>query len=141
MTSLLQDIRGALQLQLDQVSGFPPAAQRAYEGRAFVPTIGTAWAKLTLMTNSRRPFSLNGASQITGGLFQVDVFHPAKGGPGSAPIDVLMDAVADAYPLDTSLFRGSTRVWINYAQPGTLSPEPDWLHGVVTVSWRCFKTS
>lgn len=132
----LQDVRAALQAQVDDVAGFPAAPQRAIEGKLFKPTIGTPWARLTLMTNSRRPFSIDGNSKITGGLFQVDLFHPAKGGPGVGTIEPLADAVADAYPLGQNLFSGSTRISINYAEPGPILGEADWLHAVVTVSWR-----
>lgn len=136
MTSLLQDIRGALQLQVNSVAGFPAEAQRAYEGKTFTPTLGTPWARMTLMTNSRRPFSLDGSDKISGGLFQIDLFTPAKGGPGTAVIEVMADAVADAYPLGQNMVKGAARVSINYAQPGPILPEADWLHAVVTVSWR-----
>lgn len=137
--SLLTDIRGALQLRLDVIAGFPALERRAYEGRLFTPT-NALYARLWLMSQSRRPFSLND-SQISGGLFQIDLLLPAKDSPGTATLETLMDATADAYPPKASLMQNATRLMINYAQPGPILPSADWLQGVVTVSWRCLNAS
>lgn len=134
MTSLTQDIRGALQQQVENVTGFPPAAQRAYEGKTFTPTVGIAWARLTLMTNSRRPFSLSGVSKITGGIFLIDLFYPP--GSGTATIDAMADAVVDAYAPEAPLIQGSTRVLINYAQRAEVMRAAEDLQVPITVSWR-----
>jgi hypothetical protein len=134
--SLLSDIRGALQLQAASAAGFPPSNQIAYEGKGFTSTLGTPWARMTLLNNSRQPFSLDGSDNIVGGLFQVDLFYPT--GKGTADIDVVADAVVEAFPLNHNLFRGSTRVSIYYAQRNPLLQQPDFLHAPITVSWRCF---
>jgi len=132
--SLLQDIRGALQLQAASAAGFPAAVD--YEGNEFSPTYGVPWARMTLMNNSRLPFSVSGQSKITGGLFQVDLFYPVN--KGTADVDVVADAVVDVFPLNSNLIRGSTRLWINYAQRNPLLQQPDSIHAPITVSWRCF---
>ena len=134
--SLISDIRGALQLQARTTAGFPPDNQIDYEGKPFSPTLGTPWARMTLLNNSRQPFSLDGLSQITGGLFQVDLFYPID--KGTADIDVVADAVVDAFPLNRNLFKGTTRVSIYYAQRAPLLQQPDSIHAPITVSWRCF---
>lgn len=134
--SLLQEIRGALQLQAVTAAGFPAADQIDYEGNEFSPTYGVPWARMTLMNNSRLPFSVSGQSKITGGLFQVDLFYPVN--KGTADIDVAADAVVDVFPLNMNLIRGTTRLWINYAQRTQLLQQPDSIHAPITVSWRCF---
>ncbi len=137
--SLLTDIRGALQLQLNSIAGFPAEAARAYEGRVFTPP-SALYARIWLMNQSRRPFSLND-SKISGGLFQVDLFFPAKDSPGTAALEILMDATAGAYSPKVVLIQGATRVMVNYAQPGPIMPTADWLQGIVTVSWRVLNAS
>jgi hypothetical protein len=136
---MLSDIRGALQLQAASAAGFPASNQIDYEGKAFSPTLGVPWARMTLMNNSRLPFSVSGQSKITGGLFQVDLFYPI--GAGTAAIDVVADAVVDVFPLNSNLIRVSTRLWINYAQRNPLLQQPDAIHAPITVSWRCFTTN
>jgi hypothetical protein len=137
--SLLSDIRGALQLQAASATGFPAADQIDYEGNAFSPTYGVPWARMTLLNNSRQPFSVSGQSKITGGLFQVDLFYPVN--KGTADIDVVADAVVDVFPLNFNLIRGAVRLWINYAQRNPLLQQPDSIHAPITVSWRCFTTT
>jgi hypothetical protein len=135
--SLLSDVRGALQLQAKSATGFPAAID--YEGNLFSPVYGVPWARMTLMNNSRQPFSLSGHSKIMGGLFQVDLFYPDNA--GTATIDAVADAVVDVFPLDIHLIRGSTRVWINYAQRNPLLQQPDSIHAPITVAWRCFTSN
>ncbi len=89
--SLLSDIRGALQLCAKSATGFPADNQIKYEGKGFSPTLGTPWARMTLLNNSGQPFSLDGTDRITGGLFQVDLFYPIN--KGTADIDTVADAV------------------------------------------------
>jgi hypothetical protein len=132
--SLIADIRGALQLKAASAAGFPTSVD--YEGVGFSPVLGVPWARMTLLNNSRQPFSLDGLSKITGGLFQVDLFYPID--KGTATIDAVADAVVDAFPLNHSLFKGTTRVSIYYAQRGPLLQQPDALHAPITVSWRNF---
>lgn len=132
--SLHQDVRGALQGAIEAVPGFPPANQRAYEGVTFTSTVGTPWARMTLMSNSRRPFSVDGTSNITGGLFQIDLFYPSN--LGTAAIEQMADKVLDAYPLNAPLVKGSTRVSLYYAERAPMLSEADYVHIPITVSWR-----
>lgn len=134
--SLLSDIRGALQLCATAAAGFPADDQIKYEGKGFSPTLGTPWARLTLLNNSGRPFSLDGTDRITGGLFQVDLFYPIN--KGTADIDAVADAVVDVFPLDRKLIRGAAAISILYAQRAPLLEQPDCLHAPITVSWRNF---
>lgn len=133
--SRLTEIRGALQLQAASVAGFPPLSQRAYEGKSFDSTVGTPWARLTLMTTSGRPFDLAGESRIDSGLFQISLFYPD--GNGTGEVEALADAVMAAFRPGQNLIQGSTLVSIMYAQPGPTLQEPDWIHVVVTIAWRC----
>lgn len=135
--SLYADIRGALQLQAASAAGFPAAVD--YEGTIFSPTFGIPWARMTLLNNSRLPFSISGRSKINGGMFQVDLFYPVD--KGTEDIDTVADAVVDAFPLDTNLFKGSARIWINYAQRNGLLQQPDSIHAPITISWRCFTSN
>jgi hypothetical protein len=135
--SILQDIRGALQLQAASAAGFP--TEVGYEGKLFSPTFGVPWARMTLLNNSGLPFSISGRSKITGGLFQVSLFYPVN--KGTADIDVVADAVVDAFPLDMNLFKNAARIWINYAQRNPLLQQPDSIHAPITISWRCFTSN
>jgi hypothetical protein len=133
--SRLTNIRGALQTRLDDVAGFPPVAQRSYQGLKFDPTVGTPWARLTLMTVSGRPFDLAGESRVDAGLFHVEVYQPAN--TGTETLEQLADDLTQTFRPGTDLINGSIRLSIQYAQPGAVIEEPDWIKTAVTIAWRC----
>lgn len=138
MTTIAQDLRGALQTVLDSIPGFPPANMRAYDGKNFSGTPFIPWARISLTTTGGLPFSLND-SDVEFGLFQVSLYYPPE--KGTADIEAMADAVKAAYSGRVPLILGAARVWIQSVRRGPLLPEADCIGLPVTVSWRCLTAS
>lgn len=136
--SIHQDIRGALQNAAIAVPGFPPSAQRAYDGLTFTPTPKTPWARLAFMPQPSRPFAIKGTDQLIG-LFQVSLFYPPN--LGTATVEAMADAVVAAFPTETPLLFGTARVQILSSGRGPGLPEADWYQVPVTVRWQCLTAS
>lgn len=141
--SVYTDIRGALQVRAATASGFPAVAQRKYEGRRFTPTTGTTWVRMTLFPSSGRPAVVGGALHLHEGLFQVDLFYPASGDPGTSAVETLGDAVKAVFqPGGSPMTQGSEAVTVRFAERSqVMEEEPDWLRVMVTVGWRCFSSN
>jgi hypothetical protein len=138
VSSIHQDIQGALQLAAADVAGFPAANQRAYDNVGFQPTKGTPWARLVFQPQPARPFAIKGLSRLYG-MFQVSVFLPA--GHGTDDATALADAVVAAYPTDRPLVHGAARVQILSAGRTSGIPEADFYQVPVLVSWQCLTAS
>jgi len=136
VTSLYQDIRGALQTHAGMVSGLPADGQRAYEGRLFTSTVGIPWARMTLLPYSGRPFSVSAETKDHIGDFQVDYFHPAGSGTGEA--ESLVDAIKEAFSPGVRLVQNGVTVLIQYSERRQAIQTADWLQIPVSVRWRAF---
>ncbi len=135
--SLHTDIRVALQEQAATAAGFPPLAQRAYEGKLFVPSTGTPWARMTMLPTSGRPFSVSAEDRFEKGLFQVDVFVPY--GAGSNAAEVAADAVIAVFNPASTLKQNGLFVFVQYAERArVMEQEADWICAPVTVGWQAF---
>jgi len=134
--TLYQNIRGMLQARAVTASGFPGSAQRAYEGVAFSPTVGTAWARMTLVPTQGRSAVIGGALKAHQGLFLVDLFYPS--GQGTASVESVADAVKAVFaPGDTLTLNGES-LRIRYAERNQpLAVEADWISAQVQVGWLC----
>lgn len=140
MTTLTQDIRGALQKRLDAISGFPAEANRAYQGRGYTPTPGTPWARAVLTVAEDTPFATGGSSFTHRGLFIVTHFVDGRGnpGPGSAGAEIASDNIAAAFKPPLNLLRAGLRVRIERAERTGLVEEPDWLSVPVQIRWMAW---
>lgn len=136
MASLYQNIRGCLQSRALATPGFP--ARCAFEGALFSSTVGTPWARLTLMPQMGRPYSVSAGLMRHSGLFQVSVFLPAGGGPGTGAAEAIADAVKARFVAGMKLAQGGETVEIEYAERSQAMVEADWISAPVTVGWRCF---
>lgn len=139
VTTVSQNIRGALQLQALASPGFPPQSETAFEGEIFSSTIGVPWARMTLLPQSGRPFDVAAATTAHMGLFQVDVMVPAGFGTGAA--EVAGDAVRAVFRAGTTIGIGGDRVIIDYADRAQAQQQPDWIFCPVTVGWHCYSRS
>lgn len=139
MTTVSQNVRGALQTRVALAAGFPPQNQIAYEGETFSSTLGVPWARLTLLPQSGRPFDVRAADTAHMGLFQVDVFVPDGLGTGAA--ELAADAVRAVFRGGTTIGIGGDRIVIDYAERAQAQQEPDWIVCPVTVRWRCYSAS
>lgn len=137
--SVSQAIRGALQQRAATAVGFPPSNQRAYEGYAFNPTIGTTYARMTVIPSESRPAVVGAATKIHRGLFQIDIFYPAQGNPGTGAAEVLADAVKDVFAVGGSAMSvGGETVTVERVQREQVIQSPEWLQVPVTVYWLCY---
>lgn len=138
--SVSTDIRGALQVRAATASGFPASGQRSYEGRTFTPTVGTAWARMTVIPNSERPAVVGAALFLHQGLFQIDLFYPSNASPGTSDIETLGDAVRAVFnPASGGYTQGSETVTTRYVERTKgIEEEADWLKLMITVAWQCY---
>lgn len=113
--SLYSDLRGALRTRLLTVSGIPDAPQRAWEGRDFTPTAGTAWLRDTVLPAGADRVSVGPYARVRHlALYQVDLFVPAlRGTEGDGPADAIIAAfwpgLVLSYNGQTVLVRSATR--------------------------------
>lgn len=132
--TLYQNVRGALQAQAATAAGFP--SQVAYENVMFTSTVGTPYARMTLMPQLGRPFSVSSDVKRHDGLFQVDIFYPANA--GTALAEAAADAVRDALSAAKRLAAGSDILAIDYVERAAALQQPDWIQIPVTAKWHCF---
>lgn len=135
MTTLDQDIRAGLQKRLITTSGFPASGNRAFEGLEFTPTVGEAWAKMTLIPTGNEAY-LTGATNTQTGLFQVDLYEPP--GLGTGGLEALVNAVKDKFRPATriNLAGGEWLEVINVERVGAIFSEADFMRAIVQVRWR-----
>lgn len=137
--SISQSIRAALQLRAATAAGFPASDQIAYEGVVFTSTTGVPWARMWMMPQSGRPFSVDGGTTIHRGLFQVDTMVPD--GQGTAAAEIAADAVRVLFRAGTRISQGSDTIIVDYSERGPAQQQPDWIFCPVTVAWRCYSQS
>lgn len=135
MPTVSQDIRGAIQIRAATASGFPASGQRAYEGLIFRPTIGTAWAQITIAPSTIRPFDLAAARRTHKGVAIISVHIPTNGGVGTAAAEVAGDNVRAVFAPGTRLFQGSERVDIDFCERKQAIVDPDWISCPVEIAW------
>ncbi len=136
MTSIYQDIRGALQTQAMTASGFPAITEVAAEGVLFTPVVGTTWACMTLMPSQDRAFSVSGGTTQHMGLFQVDIHTPSDNGTAAA--EIAADAVRAVFAVGSRIPFNNETVIVDYAERKQAMVDPNWIFCPVTVRWRCF---
>lgn len=136
MTTTFQDIRGALHAQAALASGYP--AQVAYEGVAFTSTVGTPWARETLLPTSDGPFSVDANTRYTRGLYQVDLNYPSRGSPGTKAVETAADAVIAKFKSGTHLVKNAITVIVDGVARSAVMASEDWLKISVTITWRSY---
>lgn len=136
--SLYNNIRAALQTRAITAVGFPAAAQRAWEGVSFNPTIGTPWARLMLVPTEGRSAVVGAGTILHRGLFLVDLAYPARDDPGTGDLEAAIDAVKAVFGPGVSLTQGTETVSIEHAERGPVIPTSEWLLVSVSVAWHCY---
>jgi len=100
MSSIYDDIRAALEVKLDGVSGIPSVA---WENLTFTRTTGQSYVAPRLIPTVREPAVRGLNPQIYyQGLFRVDCYVPEGLGPKAA--DDLVDKIIDAFEATTSIY-------------------------------------
>lgn len=135
MASVYDDIRSALEVALNSVSGVPSIA---WENFSFSPVAGQSYVKPRLLPTRREPAVRGTNPQIYyQGIFRVECYVPEGNGPSAG--DDLADKIIDAFEATTDLSFNTTFVSIRYAERelGTI----DGPHYMIPVNigWYCYK--
>lgn len=115
-------------------SGVMESDRTAHEGKAFTPSTGQSWARLTGLPSGRAPAAMgNDAPQEWTGILQVDLFHPKDTGfaPMLADVDTLLSFFTPGKRLD---YQGQG-VLIRRAERSPIRTEDVWQS--VSVSIYC----
>ena len=135
----MTDIRAALEQQVVTVSGFPSAANRAWENVRFEPTPGTTWARMQIIPSAMRPSVRGPSPQILyEGIFLVDIFAPEGNGANGA--DALSDAIRNAFTVDDILTENTTAVRFRWSERGQGLIDSPWYQVPVTVNWYSYRS-
>ena len=106
-------------------SNLYPAARTAWEGKAFAPVTGQAWARLTDMPTGREPAAFGAVNPVERtGYLQIDLFHPNNLGTG--PILADADKALSFYTPGLGLEYQGQRVHIRKAERSKITPETVW---------------
>jgi hypothetical protein len=134
MASIYDDIRAALEVKLNSVSGLPEVA---WENLTYEPTTGTSFVKPRLIPTVREPAVRGLNPQIYyQGIFRVDCFVPEGLGPAAA--DDLADKIIDAFEATTDVTNGSTIVSIRYAEREQGMPDGAFFMVPVNIGWYIY---
>ncbi|VVP89914.1 hypothetical protein PS918_03132 [Pseudomonas fluorescens] len=106
-------------------SSLYPAARTAWEGKAFTPVTGQAWARLTDMPTGREPAAFGGVNPVERtGYLQIDIYHPNNTGAG--PILADADKALNFYAPGLGLEYQGQRVHIRKSERSKITPETVW---------------
>ncbi len=134
MASIYDDIRTALEVELNGVSGLPEVA---WENVSYTRTTGTPYVKPRLIPTIREP-AVRGLNpqQYYQGLFRVDCCVPEGLGPSAA--DELADKIIDAFEATTDIANNGTIVSIRYAEREQGMPDGAFFMVPVNISWYIY---
>jgi len=132
VTTLFQDIRGALTTRANAASGMP--AVHAYEGVPITPNVGIAYAVYSLLPEQERPVTFGGTVTLLQGEFHITLWFPSDSGTGQA--EQAADSVKDQFVPGDVVTQGQTSVRIEYAERRPAQITPDWITVPVSVGWN-----
>lgn len=135
--SSTQDIRAALETEIANVTGIPPAEQRAWENVGFSPTTNVLWIKSRLIVASQRPAHLGPSPQIrNNGQMLVTINAPEN--EGSEKADALADAIRGHFTVDDVYSSNGVNVRFNYSERNAGVLSAPWWVVTVTISWYAY---
>jgi len=134
MASIYDDIRAALEVKLDGVSGIPSIA---WENLTFTRTTGQSYVAPRLIPTVREP-AVRGLNpqMYYQGLFRVDCYVPEGLGPKAA--DDLADKIIDAFEATTDVSHNGTIVSIRRAEREQGISDGAFFMVPVNVSWYIY---
>jgi len=134
MASIYDDIRAALEVKLDGVSGIPSIA---WENLTFTRTTGQPYVAPRLIPTVREP-AVRGLNpqMYYQGLFRVDCYVPEGLGPKAA--DDLADKIIDAFEATTDVSHNGTTVSIRRAEREQGISDGAFFMVPVNVSWYIY---
>jgi len=134
MASIYDDIRAALEVKLDGVSGIPTIA---WENLTFTRTTGQSYVAPRLIPTVREP-AVRGLNpqMYYQGLFRVDCYVPEGLGPQAA--DDLADKIIDAFEATTDVSHNGTIVSIRRAEREQGISDGAFFMVPVNISWYIY---
>lgn len=137
MSSIYQNIRGALSVHLSAVAGIPAIA---WEGVPYTPVVGTPFCTATLVPSGPELASLGSAPFYRHfGSFEVSLVYPS--GQGTGTIEAMADLIRTAFTIETILSQGAQTIRTNKSTRGTIIQEPDWLRLPISIGWYTYDTT
>lgn len=135
MASVYDEIRSALEVKLNSISGMPSIA---WENVSFSPTTSQSYVKPRFFPTRREP-AVRGLNpqMYYQGIFTIDCYVPEGTGPSAA--DTLADTIIDAFEATTDVSAGTTTVSIRYAERGQGELDGPYFMVPVTISWYLYK--
>ena len=135
MASVYDDIRSALEVELNNVTDVPSIA---WENFSFTPAAGVSYVKPRLLPTRREPAVRGTNPQMYyQGVFRVECYVPEGNGPSAG--DDLADKIIDAFEATTDLSFNTTFISIRYAERELGTIEGAHYMIPVNIGWYCYK--
>lgn len=131
--SSLPAIRTALETQLATIT--PPIAT-AYENARFTPTVDVPYQEVTLLPATPQNIEM-GPGFTEQGIFQVNLYYPTTGGPGSRDAVARAELIRAAFPFAAAFVSGGiTTNIIATPEIGPARPDADRFMIPVKIRWN-----
>lgn len=131
--SVFFDISAALDTQLNTMVGLPAVA---WPNRKYIPVQGTLYIRPTLIQGSTVTATIGLGSDLSTGIYQVDIFSPSDEGKNEAV--TMADTIADHFARDTDLTYNSRTVTIKSTSQTRQFVEDGWYHLVLDIVYCAY---
>lgn len=134
MTAIYDDIRQALEVKLNSISGLPSVA---WENVQFDPEDNTSYVQPMFSPTNRQP-AVRGLNpqQYYRGLFTVNVYTPADQGPSAA--DTLANTIIENFEATSDLTANSKTISIRTADRRMGMKVNNHYLVPVIIEWYCY---
>ena len=134
--ALYVNIRGALQNQLESVSGIPTIF---YESMPNTPVKGTPYVQCALVPTQADPQNIGRNPTIYhAGTFEIGLAYPS--GKGTNDIETMADLIKASFKVSSNIALNSVSVNIAKSERGLVVDDTDWIRVNVSVSWYVYST-
>ena len=135
MSSIHKEIRAALEVHLNSLSGVP---QIAWENTTFVPTTGTPWLSLRYTPLRRFP-AVRGINpqQRYEGLFSMELKYPEGSGPSAA--DDMADSILEHFEATSTISGSGFNITVETSDRGQGTDDSPWYSVPITINWYTYK--
>ena len=131
--SVFFDVSAALDDNLNTMVGLPSVA---WPNKKFVPTQGALYIRPTLLPADTVTATIGIGSDISSGLYQLDIFSPADDGKNEALL--MADTVAELFKRDKELTYNGRTITIRSASHRSIGNTDGWYHLSVDVTYYAY---
>lgn len=107
----------------------------AYENSVYSPTLGTAYAELTVLSNDVTAYSVNNSDE-TDGVFRIILRYPVK--TGAVAAKTMADTILSNYSIGSVLEYENQGVTIMGVSRGNGYHEEGWFKIVLSIRYKAF---